>query len=90
MVSVFKLLYLLINCDSAKSSLDLLPSNKGTLNIFTNQSTNIHSLGTIVDAKYTSMLGQYQVNGGSTGSNFAGGAGTVNIGRIVDGTYVAN
>ena len=60
-------------------------SGGGSINIFTNQPTNINSLGTVVNTKYSQMLGTTNVAGGTTLA--AGGAGTINIGEIREGQY---
>ncbi|MBE6160970.1 MAG: hypothetical protein E7158_01940 [Firmicutes bacterium] len=64
-------------------------SGGGSINIFTNQSTNINKLGIDTNDKYTEMLGNINVDGGAGGSNRGGtgGKGTVNIGEIRNGQY---
>ena len=68
-------------------------SGAGSINIFTNQETEIDQLGIDKNAKYTVMLGTVTVNGG-TGKNSAsstnsgnGGTGSINIGEIRNGQY---
>ena len=61
-------------------------SGGGTINVFTNQSTEINQLGVITDTQYDKILGEKNVSGGSTYGG-AGGDGTVNIGEIRNGTY---
>ena len=66
-------------------------SGGGSINIFTNQSTGINQLGVITNTKYNQILGTVNYAGGAaTGNNTkggAGGAGTINIGEIRNGTY---
>ncbi len=73
-------------------------SGGGSINIFTNQSTNIESTSVNINEKYISMLGNYDISGGAKndpagtedGNKYYGGAGgdgTINIGEIRNGTY---
>ncbi len=65
-------------------------SGGGSINIFTNQSTNINSLGTVIDVKYAEFLGGKDATGGDPVGTYPGGAGgegTVNIGEIRNGQY---
>ena len=66
-------------------------SGGGSINIFTNQPTNINQLDVATNTKYTQILGTASAAGGirSTGGcgGGAGGAGTVNIGEIRNGQY---
>ena len=60
-------------------------SGGGSINIFTNQSTNINSLGIEVETKYNQMLGEFSNSGGK--GSIAGKSGTINIGEIRNGQY---
>ena len=73
---------------------DWLPggsSGGGSINIFTNQSTGINSLGTVINTKYNQMKGNTNASGGPSFTakreSGAGGTGTVNIGEIRNGQY---
>ena len=63
-------------------------SGGGSINIFTNQPTNINQLGIITNTKYNEMKGTTNVAGGTkVASGGTGGTGTVNIGGIRNGQY---
>ena len=64
-------------------------SGGGSINIFTNQPTNIDKLGIVIDEKYNSILGNTTFSGGASSSvnGGAGGLGTVNIGGIRNAQY---
>ena len=67
-------------------------SGGGSINIFTNQKTNINRLSLITDTIYTNMLGKVQSNGGIMPNNRYGhggygGNGMLNIGEIRKGQY---
>ena len=66
-------------------------SGGGSINIFTNQATNVTQLGTNVDNLYNSIKGITDASGGEqVGTAHIGGAGgngTINIGEVRNGTY---
>ena len=66
-------------------------SGGGSINIFTNQSTGINSLGIVTNTRYNELLGSISISGGQrvgeTYKSGAGGTGTINIGEIRDGQY---
>ena len=73
-------------------------SGGGSINIFTNQSSNIDKMGIITDDKYKEMLGNITVTGGAASGYYdssehakklggAGGKGTINIGSVRNGQY---
>ena len=66
-------------------------SGGGSINIFTNQATDINQLGIITDTRYNEILGNKSYVGGSAAGTLyrggAGGTGTLNIGEIRKGQY---
>ena len=63
-------------------------SGGGSINIFTNQSTNITQLGVVTNVRYNEILGNNSIAGGAkTGNGGAGGKGTINIGEVRNGQY---
>ena len=63
-------------------------SGGGSINIFTNQSTEINQInqvGILTNTMYDAILGITDQAGGASVSN--GGTGTINIGEIRNGTY---
>ena len=66
-------------------------SGGGSINIFTNQATDINQLGIITDTRYNEILGNRSYVGGSAAGTLyrggAGGTGTLNIGEIRKGQY---
>ncbi len=62
-------------------------SGGGSINIFTNQPTNINAIGVNTDERFNSIKGATNYSGGSVSGSGAGGAGSVNIGEIRNGQY---
>ena len=66
-------------------------SGGGSINIFTNQSTEINQLGIITETKYEELKGiTSSIGGASVGTSQrggAGGTGSVNIGEVRNGQY---
>ena len=62
-------------------------SGGGSINIFTNQPTEINQIGIISEVLYNSIKGNTNYNGGQPTTSGGGGNGTVSIGEIRDGQY---
>ena len=66
-------------------------SGGGSINIFTDQNTEIDKLGVITNTRYNEILGNNTKAGGRGGNGTfggtAGGNGTLNIGEVRNGTY---